>query len=338
MGETEGVLAEAMSVDDTTRVAEGALTATVELDAVVPSEFNGERVDFVAAKLFAEVSRSEISRWIRAGLLTVDGRAVKPKTKVRGGERILARAARAPRFDWRAAQPIDFDVLYRDESFIVVDKPAGLVVHPGAGNARGTLVNGLLQRWPGLGMLPRAGLIHRLDKDTSGVMVVAANDSSQKTLVAAMSERRVERHYLAVAEGRMIADQRVDLALGRDPRNRLRQAVRADGRPAVTHFSVRKRYAAHTLLAARLETGRTHQVRVHAAASGHPLVGDRRYGARGIVPPQADGSAAEVVRGFPRQALHAHRLAFEHPASGEAMAFESPLPDDLAELLRALES
>ncbi len=314
----------------------------IELDAVVPAEFSGDRFDQAATKLLAAdagapaVSRSEVGRWIGRGLVTLDGRVVKPKTAVAGGERVRLRVTRMPRFDWRAAERLEFPIVYQDDCLVVVDKPPGLVVHPGAGNARGTLVNGLLHRIPGLATLPRAGLIHRLDKDTSGLLVVAANHSSLLKLGEAMRARRIERRYLAVVEGRLIAGRRIDLALGRDPRNRLRQTVRADGRPAVTEVAARRRYAAHSLVEARLETGRTHQVRVHLAAAGHPLVGDKRYGARGILPPDASATAAAVVRGFGRQALHAFHLAFAHPATAEPLVFESKLPEDMTRLLNAL--
>ena len=313
---------------------------SVRLDVLVPAEFNGERIDRAAAKLCAAqaetVSRSELSRWIKAGQVTLNGRVVKPKTVVAAGERIVVDAVRKPRFDWSAAQDVDFGVVYEDASLIVVEKAAGVVVHPGAGNARGTLVNGLLKHRPALASLPRAGLIHRLDKDTSGLLLVAAELDSLFHLREAMAERRIERRYLAIAEGRMIADQRIDMALGRDPRNRLRQAVRKDGREAVTQIVVRQRWPAHTLVEARLETGRTHQIRAHLAAVGHPLVGDRRYGARGIVARTATDEAATVVRSFGRQALHACKLAFAHPLSGEPLAFESPLPADMEQLLRSL--
>lgn len=316
---------------------------TVELDAVVPAEFRGDRFDRAAAKLLAmqtgqpAVSRSELARWIRTGLVTLDGRVAKPKAAVAGGERMQARVARAPRFDWSAAEKLDLCIVYEDDSVLVVDKPPGLVVHPGAGNARGTLINGLLHHRSSLAALPRAGLIHRLDKDTSGLLAIAADEASLLALREAMSARRIERRYLAVTEGRLIADRRIDLAIGRDPRNRLRQTVRTDGRPAVTYVSVRRRYAVHTLVEALLETGRTHQLRVHLAAVGHPLVGDRRYGSRGIVPPEASEAAAATVRGFPRQALHAARLAFAHPATGERMTFKAALPGDMQRLLQALE-
>ena len=317
-------------------------SAAVALDLSVPAEFDGRRLDWTLSALVARhgeaptLSRSELKRWIDAGWITLNGAEAKPRTPVRGGAAIRVRARREPRFDWQAAQALRLDVAYEDGNVIVIDKPAGLVVHPGAGNPRGTLVNGLLHRWPALAQLPRAGLVHRLDKDTSGLMVVAADAPSQLALIAALGERRVERRYLALVEGRMVADQRVDLALGRDRRNRLRQAVRADGRNAVTHISVRQRFAAHTLIEARLLTGRTHQIRVHCAAIGHPLVGDKRYGARGVVPPRAAEAEAAAVRGFRRQALHARHLAFAHPRSGKKLRFGSEPPGDFQELLNAV--
>ena len=314
-------------------------SATVRLDAVAAPEFAGVRLDRAVAAMFATagaaVSRSEVAGWIKAGAVRVDGAAQKPSALLAGGERISVRAERPGREDWAGAEAVDFDVVYQDAHVLVVDKPAGLVVHPGAGNPCGTLANGLLARWPVLATVPRAGLVHRLDKDTSGLMAVAATKASQLRLVAAIAARTVQRRYLAVAEGRLIADARVDLPIGRDPRNRMRQTVRADGRRAVTHVRVRQRFAAHTLVEARLETGRTHQVRVHMGAIDHPLVGDPRYGARRVVPPTATAEQADVVRSFPRQALHAWKLAFAHPGTGQPLAFEAPLPADMRGLLLA---
>ena len=336
--------ARGMAADCTSRaeLPSEAVAGTVTFDATLPPEFRGQRLDQALARWLATrpdapaVSRMELKRWILAGAVRLDGRLAQPDAKVVGEGRVHIHAERRRQVGWQAAQQLDFPVVYADESVIVVDKPAGLVVHPGAGNSGGTLVNGLLARWPELGSVPRAGLVHRLDKDTTGLLVAAANVATQLALVQEMAERRIERRYLAIAEGRLIADQRIDFAIGRDPRNRLRQAVRQDGRPALTHVAVRERYAAHTLLEARLETGRTHQVRVHLAAIGHPLVGDRRYGARGVVHRAASAEEARIVRDFNRQALHAYRLAFTHPKSGEPMAFESPLPDDLRRLLSAV--
>ena len=315
--------------------------AAVCLDAVAAPEFAGLRLDRALAQMFAKqdtpVSRSELAGWIKAGGVTIDGAvATKPSTHLAGGERVRVHGQRSEREDWQTAEAVDFRVVYEDVDVLVVDKPAGLVVHPGAGNPRGTLANGLLQRWPALASVPRAGLVHRLDKDTSGLMMVAASKASQLRLAAAIKAHAVQRRYLAIVEGCVIADTRVDLPIGRDPHRRTRQAVRVDGRPATTHIQVRERFAAHSLLEARLETGRTHQVRVHLASLGHPLAGDPRYGARGVVPPSADAEQAAAVRGFPRQALHAWRLAFDHPRSERPMAFEVPLPADMARLLDTL--
>lgn len=293
-------------------------------------------MDRAAARLLPAISRSELASWIRAGELTLDGKRVKPGAAVRGGERLRASIDRQPRLDWQAAEQLPFDIVHQDDDLLVVDKPPGLVVHPGAGQPRGTLVNGLLHRRPALAMLPRAGLVHRLDKDTSGLMMVAANPESLLELGRALRERLVERRYLAVVEGAVTGARTIDLPIGRDPRHRTRQAVRDDGRPAVTRIAPRERFAAHTLVEAKLETGRTHQVRVHLAAIGHALVGDARYGASGRLPPHASAEAAAAIRGFPRQALHAFRLSFGHPRTGRRLEFESSPPGDIEALLGAL--
>ena len=315
----------------------------VALDVVVAPEFHGQRADQALARLLAShpqapaVSRTEIQRWMRDGAVHLEGRAAQPKTKVAAGERFAIRAKRRQRrVDWRGASAVDLVVAYEDDDVIVIDKPAGLVVHPAAGHPDGTLVNGLLALRPALAALPRAGLVHRLDKDTSGLLMVAANAASQRALIDALAARRVERRYLGVAEGRLIADRKVDMPIGRHPRQRMRQAVRGDGQPALSHIAIRERFAAHTLVEARLHTGRTHQLRVHLAAIDHPLAGDKRYRARGVAPPGASAEAAAFVRGFPRQALHAWRLAFAQPLSGAPLAFESPLPEDIRALLAAL--
>ena len=296
----------------------------------------GQRLDKAAAELLSDYSRAELSRWIQSGELTVDGEVRKPKSKVLGGERLDLRARREVREDWQRAEPIALKVLYEDDDLLVIDKPAGLVVHPGAGNAAGTLVNGLLHYRPALAMLPRAGVVHRLDKDTSGVMMVAASETVQLRLTRMIQARKVDRYYVAVCEGRMVGGMDIDRPIGRDPRSRLRQAVRDDGKPAVTEVRVLERYRSHTLIEAKLLTGRTHQIRVHMQSVGYPLVGDRRYGARGRVPPGADPELIELIHGFSRQALHARRLSFEHPASGALIEVEAELPADLTNLIEAL--
>lgn len=302
----------------------------------MPPEFAGERADKVAAILFDEFSRALLTRWMSEGALTVDGLVVKPKTKLIGGERLALDAQAGPVEDWASAQPIEFSVLYEDEDLLVIDKPAGLVVHPGAGNPDGTLVNGLLAHRPALAGLPRAGIVHRLDKETSGLLVVAASLQAHTQLVRDLQARAIERRYLAVSEGRMVAGRDIDAPIGRDPRSRVRQAVREDGKPALTRVRVQERFRVHTLIEAQLATGRTHQIRVHLASIGYPLVGDRRYGARGRLPPGADADLIECLRTFPRQALHAWVLGLNHPASGEPLEFTAPIPGDLTQLIEVL--
>lgn len=302
----------------------------------MPPELAGERADKAAAILFDEFSRALLTRWMGEGALKVDGSVVKPKTRLMGGECLELDALAEPAENWASGQPIEFNVLYEDDDLLVVDKPAGIVVHPGAGNPDGTLVNGLLEHRPTLARLPRAGIIHRLDKDTSGLLVVAASLQAHTRLVRDLQDRNVERRYLAVCEGRMVAGRDIEAPIGRDPRHRTRQAVREDGKPALTRVRVQERYRVHTLIEAQLATGRTHQIRVHLSSVGYPLVGDRRYGARGRLPTAADSGLVERLRGFPRQALHAWVLGLNHPVSGEALEFVSPLPEDLTGLIESL--
>ncbi|MDZ7668097.1 MAG: 23S rRNA pseudouridine(1911/1915/1917) synthase RluD [Gammaproteobacteria bacterium] len=305
--------------------------------STVPAELAGMRLDQAAAVLFGEYSRSMLSHWIVQGELRMDGAAVKPKAKVLGGERLSLEAQLEPREDWAAADAVAFEVVYEDEALLVVNKPAGLVVHPGAGNPRGTLVNGLLGLYPQLAHLARAGIVHRLDKDTSGLLLVARTLEAQHRLGKMLARRAVSRRYLAVVEGLLASGQDIDRPLGRDPLKRTRQAVRGDGRPALTRVRVLQRFRAHTQVEATLETGRTHQIRVHLAAIGHPLVGDSRYGARGRLPRQAAAGTVAVLQAFRRQALHAWKLTLEHPLSGEMLRLRADPPADLGELLTTLQ-
>ena len=305
--------------------------------AIIPRELAGTRLDQALASLFPEFSRSRLSEWIRQGRVTVDARARRPKDRVAGGERVeLEMAPAADSGRWQA-QAMDIAVVYEDQHLLVVDKPAGLVVHPGAGNPDGTLVNALLHRDPGLIHVPRAGVVHRLDKNTSGLLVVARTLLAHKRLVSALKNRQVEREYLAVVTGLLSAGGRVDAPVGRHRVHRTRMAVNDAGRPAATRYRVERRFRAHSLLRLALESGRTHQIRVHMAHIDHPLVGDPVYGGRLRLPAAAGTALTEQLRLFKRQALHAEQLKLLHPASEQAMHWQSPLPPDMQDLLAALE-
>src|SRR5690554_6136721 len=301
----------------------------------VPATLAGRRFDVAVAELFPEFSRSRLSAWIKAGDLLLDGRTVRPRDPVAGGETVSLDVVLDEQTT-DAPEDIPLRVLYEDAEVLVIDKPAGLVVHPGAGNRSGTLVNGLLFRDPGLAALPRAGIVHRLDKDTSGVMVVARTLQAHASLVEQLSTRAVHRQYLAVVVGALVSGGTADAPIDRHPRDRLRMAVRENGREAVTHFRLRERFRAHTALECRLETGRTHQIRVHMAHARHPIVGDPLYGGPLRLPRGASEALAAALRGFGRQALHAETLEFTHPASGEPVRASAPVPEDMQALMRLL--
>jgi len=260
---------------------------------------------------------------------------MRPRDRVVGGEELSLDAVLEAQGDWQA-QPIEFRVLFEDDDLLVIDKPAGLVVHPAAGNWEGTLLNGLLHRIPQLIQLPRAGIVHRLDKETSGLMVVAKSLRAHTSLVGQLQNRSMGRDYEAVAEGAMIAGGTVDRPIGRHPRQRTRMAVVATGKPAVTHYRLLHRFRHYSHLRLSLETGRTHQIRVHMAELHHPLVGDRDYGGRLRLPAGLAPALIEVIRAFPRQALHAKALRLTHPHSGETLQWEVPLPADMQQLLEQL--
>jgi 23S rRNA pseudouridine1911/1915/1917 synthase len=303
----------------------------------LPPELAGLRLDQALARLLPQYSRSRLQGWIDAGAVQVDGRQLRGRDKVVGGEKVRIEARVEP--DGQVtAEEIPLDVVFKDRALLVINKPAGLVVHPGAGNAAHTLQNALLGFDPKLAVVPRAGIVHRLDKDTSGLLVVARTPEVHTALVAAISERQVERHYIALCMGVMTAGGTVDEPIGRHRSQRTRMAVRSDGRPAVTHYRVMKRFRAHTLVRAELETGRTHQIRVHLSHIGFPIVGDPDYGGRRRLPAGASPELVSALEGFKRQALHAARLKLEHPVSGKEMEWEAPLPADMGELLRILEA
>lgn len=303
--------------------------------AVVPDGAAGRRFDAVLAELFPEFSRSRLAEWIKSGDALLDGSPARPRDPVKGGEVVTLQAVLETQTH-AVPQDIPLDVLYEDAQVFVIDKPAGLVVHPGAGNPDGTLVNALLHRDPALSALPRAGIVHRLDKDTSGVMVVARTLEAQTALVEQLSARQVHRQYLAVVVGALVSGGTANAPIDRHPRDRLKMAVREDGREAVTHFRLRERFRAHTALECRLETGRTHQIRVHMAHLKHPIIGDPLYGGPLKLPKGATEALAAELRGFKRQALHAETLEFAHPVSGEPVRASAPVPADLKRLMDAL--
>ncbi|MGD9163791.1 MAG: 23S rRNA pseudouridine(1911/1915/1917) synthase RluD [Chromatiales bacterium] len=307
------------------------------LEIEVPLESAGYRLDQLLAERCPDYSRSRLQHWIKCGRVLLDGRSCRPKQRLRGGERIVLRPELEPEvFDQGEAMPLE--ILYEDDCLLVVNKPAGLVMHPAAGNPKGTLLNGLLAHHPPLAQVPRAGIVHRLDKETSGLLVVAKTLAAQNALVRQLQERSVKREYRAVIQGVMTAGGTVDAPIARHPVNRLRMAVITSGKPAVTHYRVLQRFRAHSYIHVELETGRTHQIRVHMAHIRFPLVGDPLYGGRLKLPAGADPALIEALRGFRRQALHAMRLTLRHPRSTEALAWEAPLPDDMRQLLAALEA
>ncbi|MGY4879279.1 23S rRNA pseudouridine(1911/1915/1917) synthase RluD [Vreelandella aquamarina] len=308
------------------------MSRTIEASLRVPASLAGTRLDQAAAELFNDYSRERLKTWINAGELTVDGQKVKPKTRLHGEEVLSLKAVleEEGRFE---AQDIPLDIVFEDDDVIVVNKPAGMVVHPAAGNPDGTLLNALLHHEPTLAQVPRAGIVHRLDKDTTGLMMVAKTLPAQANLVQQLQARTVSRQYDAVVIGTPVSGATVDAPIGRHPKDRKRQAVTASGKPAVTYYRVVERFRVHTHVRCQLETGRTHQIRVHMAHARYPLIGDPLYGGRPKLPPGAADSLKEILREFPRQALHARKLSFVHPRSGESMSFRAALPDDLLMLL-----
>lgn len=309
--------------------------STVRLSLQIPDAQAGRRLDQALADLLPEYSRSRLKAWIEAGEVLVDGSTRRPRDKVDGGEAVVV-AATLPLDSVALPQEIPLRIVHDDAHVLVVDKPAGLVVHPGAGNPDRTLQNALLAHDPALASLPRAGIVHRLDKDTSGLLIVARTLPAHTALVRMLEERSIHREYEAVCRGVMTAGGTVDAPIDRHPTDRVRMAVRSGGREAVTHYRVIHRYRAHTHVRVQLETGRTHQIRVHLAHVGYPLLGDKVYGGRLTFAKGIGEPLREALRAFPRQALHAARLRLEHPVRGKPIDVASPLPDDLRYLLGVL--
>jgi len=303
----------------------------------LPEDFAGLRLDRALARALPQYSRARLQSWIEAGAVQVDGRRLRGKDKVLGGERVLIEAA-LEADEQVAAEEIPLEIVFKDRALFVVNKPPGMVVHPGAGNVRHTLQNALLALDPQLAVVPRAGLVHRLDKDTSGLLVVARTPEAHTALVAALAEREVGRHYIALCNGVMTGGGTIDEPIGRHRSQRTKMAVRADGRPSVTHYRLMKRFRAHTLLQVQLESGRTHQIRVHMAHIGYPVVGDPVYGGRRRTPGGSSPVVIAELDRFKRQALHAARLKLTHPLTGKEVEWEAPLPADMAHLLKVLEA
>jgi 23S rRNA pseudouridine1911/1915/1917 synthase len=307
------------------------------LTAIVKPHQTNTRFDQVLAELMPEYSRAKLQSWIKSGQIRLDDRVVKPKEKVLEGQQIVVDVTVEAVVGYEKAEAVNFEVVYEDDSLIVVNKPAGLVVHPAAGNYNNTLLNGLLYRYPELSNVPRAGIVHRLDKDTTGLMVVARTLPAHADLVAQLQERTVSRHYHALVHGVMTAGNTIESLIGRHPKNRQKQAVLAvGGKEAITHYRVEERYSHHTLIRCELETGRTHQIRVHMAHAGYPLVGDPLYGGRPKIPKGASQSLIHALQTFGRQALHAFRLGLVHPESGDYCEWEIPDAPDMVELIRQL--
>ena len=305
------------------------------LQIIIPTRMKGERLDASLAEMMPDFSRSKITAWIKSGDALINGKNFKPKDKVSGAEIVCLTLNQKPSNDW-TAEKIPLNVMYEDEDIIVINKQFNLVTHPGSGNWTGTLANALLYYDPSLSKLDRAGIVHRLDKNTSGLMVVARNEKSQKYLVEQLQNHSVDREYSAIVYGHMIAGGTVDEPIGRDPKDRLKKAVSENGKEATTHYRTIERFKSHTHVKAILETGRTHQIRVHLSYVGHSLIGDPMYGGRVRFPKKASDELKETLLGFKRQALHSKKLTLSHPISGEVMSWKAPLPDDMLELLGVL--
>ncbi|MDF2940623.1 MAG: pseudouridine synthase [Gammaproteobacteria bacterium] len=309
----------------------------VKASALVPDELAGRRLDQVLAEVFKDYSRSRLQSWLKAGQIKVDGQIKRGKDKVSGGEAIELEAELVAEPSWQA-EAKELNIVYEDETLLVINKPVGLVVHPGAGNMQGTLLNALLHHCPSMAELPRAGIVHRLDKDTSGLMVVAKNLSAHQALVEQLQTRTVSREYEAITVGVMTAGCTIDLPMGRHPAQRLKMAVLQEGgKEAITHVRVLEKYREHTRIRVILETGRTHQIRVHLSHKNYPLLGDSVYGRRLMIPKSAGPELAEALRGFKHQALHARRLSLIHPLSGEQISWEAEIPEDMAHMIQLLQ-
>lgn len=306
-----------------------------QIQQPIPEKCHGFRLDKALATMFDQYSRSTIQHWIKDGLVSLDGESVGQKTKVREGQAVVINVPEAVATEAKA-QDIPLDIVYQDDDILVINKPAGLVVHPGTGNPDGTLLNALLHFDESLAVLPRAGIVHRIDKETTGLLVIGRNEIAVKKLVEAIQEKEVQREYLAVIGTQIVAGGTIDAPIGRHSRERTKMAVSNRGKPAVTHFRVEEKFRRHTLVRVILDTGRTHQIRVHMNWKGHPITGDPVYGKRLHVPPASSEQLIDTLRSFKRQALHAETLALDHPVSGERLSLTVAVPADMQALIEAL--
>lgn len=305
-------------------------------EILVPDAAAGQRLDKALAELFPDYSRSRLQEWIQSGQVLVNNRLARTKDKVMGGEKITIEATLPDQTTEWVAQKIDLPIMYEDDDILIINKPVGMVVHPAAGNHQNTMANALLDYLPQLSQLPRAGLIHRLDKETSGLLIVAKTLLAQTYLVTELQARKIHREYIAVVNGVLISGGTINEPIARHTKYRQRRAVSAGGKPAVTHYRIIERFKAHTLLKIILETGRTHQIRVHMSHAGYPLVGDKTYGARPIIPQGASQELIDCIRGFKHQALHAKRLSFIHPVTKKEVEFQAPVPEAITTLIEYL--
>ena len=313
------------------------MTESIRLHAVIPEALAGKRLDQALAVLFPEHSRARLQEWIRQGDVQINREFRNQRHRVKGGEEVAIITRHAEENIW-TAENIPLQVIHEDSALLIINKPAGMVVHPGAGNPQHTLLNALLHYDAGLKIVPRAGIIQRLDKDTSGIMVIARSPESHTRLTADLQARKIKREYQAIVSGVMTAGGSIDQPIGRHPQKRTRMAVSQNGKPAVTHYRIIKKFRAHTHLLVQLETGRTHQIRVHLAYLRHPLVGDPAYGVRRSIPRGISKEVSAALQSFPRQALHAHALTLRHPVTQEIIRFTVPLPEDMQFLLEILEA
>lgn len=306
------------------------------LTAKIPEQMAGMRLDQCLAEIFPDYSRSKLQIWIKAGRVTVNEKSLKAKDKVDGGEQVELDAEAEEVLEY-IAEDIPLDIIYEDDSILIVNKPVGLVVHPAVGHWQGTLVNALLNHDLSLKTLPRAGIVHRLDKDTSGLLMIAKTLQAHHSLTTQLQERTITREYLAIVKGWMTAGGTIDEPMGRHPTDRKRNTVREDGKIAITHYRLEQRFKRHTLIRVKLETGRTHQIRVHMAHIHYPLVGDQVYGGRFQMSADCNENLKQVLREFKRQALHATKLGLQHPVTDEYCEWEQPVPEDMANLLTAMQ-